>query len=853
MLQLKNYQQESLDAIRDYLRDSRKDGADVAFYKRTKRQYHEPPSLAGIPYVCIRIPTGGGKTIVACHAVNVIADELHKDPPLIYWLVPSDKICEQTLAALKNRNHPYRQSLDSQFSSVTVMDMKEALYFTRATLDSSTTIIVSTLAAARVGDVDIRKVYESNGALQHHFDRQELLNFEPLDKREDGSFPYSFANVLRSRRPIVIVDEGHNAKTKLSFDMLARFQPECIIEFTATPHGGEHPSNVLHSVSAFVLKEENMIKMPIELTVLSDWKTVISAAIQKRTELEKTATEEAKKTGQYIRPILLIQAQSTSQLGDSLDETAIQQHLIENEGIVKDACPICTGDKDELGDQDLFAPNCPVRFIITKQKLREGWDCSFAYVLCSVAEVHSATAVEQILGRIMRLPYAKKRENASLNRAYTFARSAVWDTVAAAIKDGLVQGHGYEKFQAEKMVVQAEQPQLPWGTGTIFKPDEGGNCVSHDAGNGSYEGGYGPYDESEYANSEPGTGSQTGTGSGSGSGTKPSPRPRPAPRPLLSLPLFSVKIGDLFEPVEDTHLFDSQWSLADYYEDAKLDEAAYTVASISAQRGLLDVVETERVTTERTGNGQLVAADSDVEVAEKQVIAWLDRWTRDQLFPQMEYQIFLIKVLEHLTQACEIPLAELWRDKYTLRDSIRNRVAEIKRKIKKGAFQTLMFGQDEPKVAVTPERSFSFAPFNYPGSEPWKGHRVFHKHYYGHHFADLKPQGEEFDCACFLDDLEEVAWWVRNPVRYGFWFPTSGDRHFPDFVCLLKDGRFLVVEYKNTVDWDLPRNIEIRKIGDRWESLSEGKMMYVMPRGHERKLGEISDKIKSAGAPATTG
>ena len=53
--------------------------------------------------------------------------------------------------------------------------------------------------------------------------------------------------------------------------------------------------------------------------------------------------------------------------------------------------------------------NCPVEYVITVEALKEGWDCSFAYVFCSVSRIQSATDVEQLLGRVMRMPYAKRR------------------------------------------------------------------------------------------------------------------------------------------------------------------------------------------------------------------------------------------------------------------------------------------------------------------------------------------------------------------------------------------------------------------------------------------------------------
>ncbi len=155
----------------------------------------------------------------------------------------------------------------------------------------------------RVEDTEGRKVYEPSGALQHHFSGLSAELEAQLEKREDGSIPYSLCNVLRLWRPIVIMDEAHNARTQLSFDTLARFNPSCIIEFTATPETTHKPeksqfaSNILHHVSAAELKAEDMVKLPIRLETRGDWKEVIGDAVGTRQMLEETAPRKKSRPG----------------------------------------------------------------------------------------------------------------------------------------------------------------------------------------------------------------------------------------------------------------------------------------------------------------------------------------------------------------------------------------------------------------------------------------------------------------------------------------------------------------------------------------------------------------------------
>src|SRR3972149_802516 len=110
-----------------------------------------------------------------------------------------------------------------------------------------------------------------------------------VDRYENNKPIPSLGNLLRLHRPIVIVDEAQNTRSEISFQTLARFNPACILEFTATPKTEVHPSNVLYSVSARELKAEDMIKMPIRLEVRPQWKELISDAVTTLKGLEAIA------------------------------------------------------------------------------------------------------------------------------------------------------------------------------------------------------------------------------------------------------------------------------------------------------------------------------------------------------------------------------------------------------------------------------------------------------------------------------------------------------------------------------------------------------------------------------------
>src|SRR5690606_5787910 len=109
----------------------------------------------------------------------------------------------------------------------------------------------------------------------------------------------------------------------------------------------------------------------------------VDGAVAKRAELEDVAGNDK----DYIRPIVLFQAQDRNQ---AANVDALKQYLLD-EGIAENRIAVATGDQRELDDIDLFSPSCPVDFVITVEALKEGWDCSFAYVFCSLANIASAT------------------------------------------------------------------------------------------------------------------------------------------------------------------------------------------------------------------------------------------------------------------------------------------------------------------------------------------------------------------------------------------------------------------------------------------------------------------------------
>lgn len=455
MLQLKSYQQRTLDELKEFLVDTNKLVSisqlepEKAFklvfsLKNEETPYKSLQDLVNVPYVCIKIPTGGGKTLVASYSLPIILDNYLQDKNgkgLVLWFVPSEAIRTQTLKNLKDRQHPYRKVLDEKLSNnIKVLAIEEAMSIQKQDLQNNLCIVVASLQAFRRTDKQWLKVFQNNGSLLSHFENLvEDTGF--LDKDEEGQITYSFGNVIKINNPLVILDEGHNAQTLLSFEMLKLLNPSFILEYTATPRS---ESNVLVNIGANELKAEKMVKIPIYLSNVSQWQEALRDGVKQRHDLEKMANNEKRKTKEYIRPIALIQAEQEKIDEDKIYVEKIKNFLLEEMKIPNDEIVIKTAKNDELKNIDLLSPKCNIRYIITVNALKEGWDCPFAYVLISVSNIGSRIAVEQTMGRILRLPNAKEKKNLDLNYSFIYTSSESFSKASSAIIAGL-EANGYSR------------------------------------------------------------------------------------------------------------------------------------------------------------------------------------------------------------------------------------------------------------------------------------------------------------------------------------------------------------------------------------------------------------------------
>ena len=411
--------------------------------------------ISGTPEVCFKVPTGGGKTYLAASSVKPIFDSMPVDrAKAVVWLVPSDAILTQTYAALSNVDHPYRQRLDMDFGSRVEVYSKTQLLngqnFNPTTVTEQLSVFVLSYDSFRTTKKEGRKAYQENGNLasfQKHMTDKTIL----LPDADETAL----IQVIRALNPVVIVDESHHASSTLSIEMLNNFNPSFVLELTATP---KKKSNIIAFVDAAQLKKANMVKLPVIVYNRKTQDDVFGDAISMRRKLEAQAIKDQQTTGRYIRPIVLLQAQPKSN-ADSTTYQKIKDHLLAG-GIPESHIAIKTADKDELKGVDLKSPDCPIRYIITVNALKEGWDCPFAYILATVANRTSSVDVEQILGRVLRLPDTRKNPNNMLNLSYVITCSGNFYQTLDKVVAGL-NSAGFSSKDCRAKDVEPETPEVP--------------------------------------------------------------------------------------------------------------------------------------------------------------------------------------------------------------------------------------------------------------------------------------------------------------------------------------------------------------------------------------------------------
>ena len=868
-LALKSYQQAALDALTAFARAAQLKGPALAFQDLVGHSYN-PDAFGEVPCVCLRIPTGGGKTLLAAHAIATLAREwLASDAPVALWLVPSDTIRSQTLRALQTAGHPYRDALEASYGTdVRVCVLDDLAAIAPGDWGRRAVVVVATIQSFRIDDTDKRNVYSFSESFERHFsgyDAQKLRVLHDLPdalvtaaevaadrsgvlRGREGQPRWSLANWLALHAPLLIVDEAHNTKTDKSFTALRRLNPSVILELTATPIPAK--TNVLYHVSAQELAAESMIKLPIALAEHPQgWQQAVFAAVQHQRALEGEALKDEAGGFGYVRPIVLFQAQNEN---DAVPPETLRRYLQDELHIPPNQIKVATGETRELEGLDLAARSCPVRFVITVQALREGWDCPFAYVLCSLQKLSSATAVEQLLGRVLRMPYASPRGRNALNRAYAHVCEAKFSSAASELADRLINHMGFDTLDVASMVVQqsllplfeSNQPfahAAPAQVATDFVASSISPELLAAAGVALV-----PFADTQklvvtgHISAEVeallieqvrGTKKQEAVrGKVAQHNALVAAQGAPASRGerFASVPTLAYRItpqGQLFALEREAVLEAVE---LDLFTPEAVQFPGFQL--VEQSNGFEIYLKDAHIRLRAADASQIAMDYGDSTLTADDLVRWLDQLLFQKLpdLTQGQRSSYFRAVVSHLVHERGLPLVALARARFKLAQDIEARVGDLKDKAAKASFRQLVL---EEAWTIEPDWTqplvFEASRYPVPAGSRYGGRYEFRKHFYPV-LADLKDGGEEFSCAQLLDRHKNVRHWVRNLVAApcGFSLATSKGRFFPDFVAELLDGRVAVVEYKGAHLLNDPYEIEKRQVGELWARKSGKRCLF---------------------------
>ena len=728
--------------------------------------YRAFPKNTKIPFLCLRVPTGGGKTVLACEILaKTKIDYLGQKNGLVMWFVPTEAIYTQTLEKFRNPNDIHRQQLTKLFgNNINVFSKDDALSRLKPPMMSDgLTIIVSIIDSFSMGQKVYKGGVDGYESFKSRLDKMnDLLISETKDSKGEKSevAEDSLFNIIRSYNPVTIIDEGHKYTTELIQTTLSDLNPSFIWEFTATPNVGV--SNVLHRTSPVELKEEQMIKLPIQIHHQPTWEDVIDKAIKLQKELEKSAEDEKKKTGRYIRPIVLIRPDQITEKEDKITPKEIKAYIAKAHRDIKmdgedrmlaerysEGKTDKSGSKkvDTLGEvHKLFSPDSNIRYIIAYNAIREGWDCSFAYIYANLSNIRSQTDAEQFIGRILRMPDAKETTQEKLNKSYivtkakTNSRTEHESSVDEIIN--IMTNSGFSSDEAIKSVISGEEDssKLPLLSTRVIK-------------------------------------------------TK-----------TIQFPKLSFKNG---KEEEELMIVKHLWEGFDI-ESLKL---TTDIALIHEMCGITEIdIDDKEEWKSQVNDPQ--AAYGKLFYTEEDLSAEIARACRDKFFSAKDQLSVISKWVKKLAKANDIK--ELQRNFFVIKEYYKSERNKLREQFAKNKFSDLIKAN---KITTSNTHSWEVPSDDqylyYPSGK-------FRNHLYSE-TENLNSEEKDF-ISQFLEGNKDIKWFYRNRENKDFHIQGYWGKFYPDFVYQTSKGDLGVVEYKGRED-DLDK--EKKQLGETYAKLSK--------------------------------
>lgn len=867
-MELKPYQKQVIKDLESFLSYLKENGSTSAGFKQFwenkigeytikldgsttgMRPYKD--NIPGAVHIAIKVPTAGGKTFIACNALHTITKSFNNgNAKAVVWLVPWSNLLQQTVNNLSDASHPYREKLNSLFNGrVEVYEKDELLQginFNSSTVGEQLNIFVFNFSSLRINSKkrDDRKVYQENGALE------SFRDFVDKDIVIADTDETALINVIRSLNPVVIVDESHNAESDLSVEMLNNLNPSLVLDLTATP---KQNSNIISFVNALALKKENMVKLPVVVYNHHKKEEVITSALHLQRKLELIAKEEAKETGKIIRPLILFQAQSNIKGKDNTTFQKIKEQLIKLK-IPEEQIKIKVSGTDELKGINLMNKDCPVRYIITVNALKEGWDCPNAYILASLADKSSPVEVEQILGRVLRQPYVTKHKDALLNLSFVLTASAKFNETLDNIVKGL-QDSGFSKddyfaqeqpeeektneevLQAELFGEKSETEEVrsdeEFDVDAIdFNPDEEvsiesinkeDSIIDQITKKAKQEG---EAFEQKVNESDIDDNAALFTQVMNKQPKKYSLVSDYAEKAnAIKLPQFFKKVGEneihngiLFEELASYETFLNKNSLLEGFKLSTQDSVINFDES-SADVYKVDFDEKKRTTAVEKLSSRSKSIllenilskpkEGQIQDVSNHIVSKLGDMTP---ISQQELTKYVSRVFDNLSTE---QVRDIIDNEFIYIAKIRKKISELTGEYARGQFQTLL---DADEIIVRENFTFleSIVPFNLSTN--------ISKSLYE---REASMNNFEQDMILEIAALDNVEFWHRNLERgKGFYLNGYSSNHYPDFIIYTKKGNIILVETKGD-DRDNDDSRDKNRLGKTWAQKAGDNYKYFM-------------------------
>ncbi len=295
---------------------------------------------------------------------------------------------------------------------------------------------------------------------------------------------------------------------------------------------------------------------------------------------------------------------------------------------------------------------------------------------------------------------------------------------------------------------------------------------------------------------------------------------------LFEVPALAIRVGEQYELFED-QFAEIDWRIAD--RDPLLGEKEFALPAGLSKAALVDVDAKGKLETSFIEDIQRQLALFERGPADAAGFAvWLARNVTALDLTHEDKLAFLLKAVKGLLDLRGYTLEQLLSARFRLADAAAAKIDNHRKAALRGSFEQFLLPECQTPIEITPAVVFKFPRESYAANRLYEGPYVFRKHYYSTPAAMNK---EEADCAQILDQHPKVKFWVRNlqnRPNHAFTLRMPTGYHYPDFVGVLVDGRYLVVEYKGAHLAETPETLMKMTVGKLWERRSNGGCLYRM-------------------------